>query len=398
VKLVKDGEGNRFAMKIMKSDSKKSKEQEDNVFMNEVEVMKDLDHPHLLKLIDYNTKAEALRPDGTKLKLKYLTLEYAEAGELFDYIAETGVFPESHARYFYHQLISALEHMHSKGYKHRDLKPENILFDKDFNLKLADFGFATTEDISDSRKGTYGYMAPEVIANNAYRGEEADLFASAVLLFILVTQHPPFIRAEEDDRYYSKVFKGQWNKFWDVHSDMDISENFIDLFTKMVSIDPKDRLTLEQVKAHPWFNGPLPTPEEIKEDFLKRQKVLKNVLKRKGKENENTENAQKPKPAKKKKIPMKYTKFYEVEDADLMVDTVVKCAQHLGIKYDKSKEYFRVELKAQKDKSEVHMLVNILKKPENNMRCLEFVKISGDLADFESVFKKFRSYCGRKFE
>lgn len=165
-------------MKIMKGDSKKTKEEEILAFMNEVEVMKTLDHPNILKLFEYSKKAEAIRTDGTKIKLKYMTLEYAEGGELFDFIAESGRFTEKQARFYFHQLIDAIEYMHKNGYKHRDIKPENILLDGKFNLKLADFGFATTDDVSYNRKGTFGYMAPEVLAHEPYRGEDADIFAA----------------------------------------------------------------------------------------------------------------------------------------------------------------------------------------------------------------------------
>ena len=98
----------------------------------------------------------------------YIALEYAEYGELFDFIAETGKFSEEEGRFYFQQLIRALNYLHTLGYTYRDVKPENILIDKNFNLKLADFGFATTERTSTSRKGTFGYISPQVITNKMY--------------------------------------------------------------------------------------------------------------------------------------------------------------------------------------------------------------------------------------
>ena len=66
----------------------------------------------------------------------------AFGGELFEYLSTTGKFDEKTSRFFFHNLVAGLEHMHNKGIAHRDIKPENILFDGNFNLKIADFGFS----------------------------------------------------------------------------------------------------------------------------------------------------------------------------------------------------------------------------------------------------------------
>ena len=337
MKLVKDEKGHKYALKVMKADSKKTTEQDKLVFLNEVSAMMDLDHPNIIRLIDYSNKAEAVRSDGSKLKLKYIALEYCEGGELFDYIAETGRFSEKQARFYFHQLIDALEHMHKIGYKHRDIKPENILLDKNFNLKLADFGFATKEDVSYTRKGTFGYMAPEVLAYEPYRGEEADIFSAAIVLFILVTQHPPFIRADAADRYYKKIWEGKWDQFWDVHADLILSESFIDLFSKMVSPDPKNRLSIAEIKAHEWYTGSVPAPKEIIKDFIKRQKIVKR--KRMDKASKSPEKKKKPAvDPKKSKIPVEHKKPFNI------IDTVIECAKQKVPTCEKYKERLRAEL------------------------------------------------------
>jgi serine/threonine protein kinase len=90
-------------------------------------------------------------------------------------------------------LIEGLDYVHQKGVTHRDLKPENVLFDQVFNLKIADFGFAAPiagRDGSGQLKtklGTESYMAPEIHARKPYNGASIDLFASAIILFIMFT-------------------------------------------------------------------------------------------------------------------------------------------------------------------------------------------------------------------
>ena len=74
----------------------------------------------------------------------FIVMDYAQEGEIFDIIFNTGRFEEPVARYFMIQILSALSYMHKVvGICHRDLKPENILMDSNFNIKIADFGFAT---------------------------------------------------------------------------------------------------------------------------------------------------------------------------------------------------------------------------------------------------------------
>lgn len=94
--------------------------------------------------------------------------------------------------------MDGLGHVHNNGLAHRDLKPENVMLDGDFVLKIADFGFAAPiggrngEGFLTTRLGTKNHMAPEIHLKKPYKGELVDLFASAIILFTMVSQHPPF--------------------------------------------------------------------------------------------------------------------------------------------------------------------------------------------------------------
>lgn len=85
-------------------------------------------------------------------------------------------------------------YMTSKGICHRDLKLENILLDENFNLKVADFGFAKVMEAAKLKTslGTPGYMAPEIVLKKEYNGTKVDIFSAGVILFILHVGSPPF--------------------------------------------------------------------------------------------------------------------------------------------------------------------------------------------------------------
>ena len=157
VKLAHDDLDNWVALKIMMREDTKDSSL-DKIFLNESEIMKKLDHPNIIKLLGSSSKSNAIREDGPELPVNYIAMEYAENGEIFEFISESGRFSEPEARFYFHQLIEGLEYMHDKGYYHRDIKPENLLMDEDYNLKIADFGFTTTYQVCNTKKGTYGYM------------------------------------------------------------------------------------------------------------------------------------------------------------------------------------------------------------------------------------------------
>ena len=101
-------------------------------------------------------------------EILFIIIDFASEGEIFDIISNTGAFSEETARYYFIQIIAALNYMqNTAGICHRDLKPENILMDRNFNIKIADFGFACPLEGHNgngklkSYKGTLGYMPPE---------------------------------------------------------------------------------------------------------------------------------------------------------------------------------------------------------------------------------------------
>lgn len=251
-----------------------------DLIANEVATMSSLAHPHLIKLYQYSDKGVIEKANGKQLPVLYLALELVTGGELFDYIAASGSFSERLARRYYKQLLEALEFMHSKGFVHRDIKAENILLDSTYKLKLADFGFAAPLQGSDgsgalhTAKGTEGYMAPEILAGQPYSGVKTDLFATGVLLFIMIAQHPPFRKASHRDGFY-KLFCQHNDMFWSKMAAGKPPGTFApelqELLNSLLSPDPEKRPSIADVKNSKWYNGPTATQEEVDNEFVGRR-------------------------------------------------------------------------------------------------------------------------------
>jgi len=152
-----------------------------------------------------------------------VVLELIEGRDLFDYIALPGAFSEKVARYYIQQIFEGLKYAHSKGICHRDMKLENLMLDSNFDAKIIDFGFATeinknADGRLTTKLGTEGYMAPEIVYNIPYGGEEVDIWATAVILFTMVSQGPPFAEAKKSNSHFKCLVHNRADIFWKVHT------------------------------------------------------------------------------------------------------------------------------------------------------------------------------------
>jgi len=184
-----------------------------------------------------------------------MALECCEGGELFDIVYYTGKLEEKVARTLFTQIVAGLSAMHKVGLCHRDIKPQNILLTADFQVKIADFGssklFNRQELMKTFRVGTKGYQAPEVLLRRGYT-LKCDIFCLGVLLFVILTKHPPFRQAVSEDQWFRQIAKKQFASFWAKHPKDKLSRPCRDLICKMLCYQPLDRLTIGGVATHPW--------------------------------------------------------------------------------------------------------------------------------------------------
>ena len=181
--------GQLHAVKILKEEFLRRDNDSILSVHNEITILKNLNHEGIVNMLGYGDSGEVVKPSGRHIKhLVYISMEYVPSGLLFDLCQTMGAMGEDAGRFFVTQMLDALEYMHTKRCVHRDLKLENILVDDQFNLKIADFGFATYKNIDalTSYRGTMTYMAPEIKEGKTYKGTQVDLFSLGVILFIIV--------------------------------------------------------------------------------------------------------------------------------------------------------------------------------------------------------------------
>jgi len=281
--LLHKSSNKRYAMKEMEIKSKAQMK----MAMSEAEMLKDImeniSHKNVMNI-------EKVFQVGSKF---YLVFPLCTGGELYEHVVRRGHFTEHDAAVLTRDLISGIYALHSHDILHLDIKPENILFDSmadDARIKITDFGLAkvfrsTDEEIKnrptisemdeklkafsesgvlnrDRLRGTIGYMSPELILSG-YSSKAADIFAAGVVLYILLSGHPPFY-SKSNREVLEKTARGQYRM--DGGEWEGVSEEAKDLIRKMLIVDPAKRITAEEILKHPWILGidQEPVDEELK--------------------------------------------------------------------------------------------------------------------------------------
>ena len=258
------------AMKIIQC--KSSTENHSSAINKEINILKDLDHPNILKVYEFYSSEKYI----------YIINELCTGGELFDKIVDVKYFSESVACNIMRQLLSAVAYCHEKGVIHRDLKPENILIesseekDKEFfHIKVIDFG---TCEILKKKKlteqiGTSFYIAPEVLKNGY--NEKCDLWSCGVILYILLCGSPPFYGKNEKE-IFKKILDGNFSfrhKIWNK-----ISTEGKNLVLKLLQVNPMKRLSAQEALEDVWFKKNLNINTLEKEKNSHGYKIfLKNI-------------------------------------------------------------------------------------------------------------------------
>jgi serine/threonine protein kinase len=243
--------------------------------------------------------------DGQNLNL---VMRYCDSGDLFqllqdrqsrllesstiDHPSPPGL-PEGEVRYWFRQVMKGVQYIHSCGICHRDLSPENIMIDGTEGV-IIDMGMCLRVPYTDPDNpnlrtditktnpttrtrclikpqgacGKLPYMCPEILASRTpFDGEAADVWTSGTILFCMITGNRSYQRPHMTDPQFYWMTQGlrQLLSDWNVI----ISEEGIALLQGMLEIDPRKRLTLDEVCNHPWFQYPdePPPPPPLRMDM-----------------------------------------------------------------------------------------------------------------------------------
>lgn len=221
----------------------------DQLIKNEINILKNLDHPNIVKIIEfYNTK-----------KAYYIVNEYCPLGELFNQIHHR--FTEMEIAVLFYQLFSGLCYLHENNICHRDIKLENILIsnqEKDIELgidyfwiKIIDFGTATIFQRNQCENvivGSSYYIAPEVFKK--HYNEKCDTWSAGVILYMLLVGRAPF-DGSNDDIIISRIKKGLYNK--KNRNLISASTEVQNLIRSLLEIKVDKRLSAKEALKHPWF-------------------------------------------------------------------------------------------------------------------------------------------------
>ncbi|EYB97345.1 hypothetical protein Y032_0141g2217 [Ancylostoma ceylanicum] len=198
----------------------------------EVQIHRSLSHPHVVQLYSFFEDADNV----------YITLELCPRRSLMELHKRRRAVTEPEARFFTHQVCLAVDYLHDKKVIHRDLKLGNLFLNGELQVKIGDFGLATTVDIEGERKktlcGTPNYIAPEVLDKKGH-SFEVDIWAIGCILYTLLFGRPPF-ETKSLKETYSRIKMNQYR----VPSTA--SQTAAHLIQNLLAADPAKRPTVKQ--------------------------------------------------------------------------------------------------------------------------------------------------------
>lgn len=222
----------------------------------EIAILKKLDHSNVVKLVE-------VLDDPSEDHL-YMVFELVKQGAVME-VPTDKPLNEDQARFYFQDLLRGIEYLHYQKIIHRDIKPSNLLVGEDGHVKIADFGvsnqFEGADALLTSTVGTPAFLAPETLSETRknFSGKALDVWAMGVTLYCFIFGVCPFM----DERILSLHQKIKTQPV-ELPEHADVSDDLKDLLFKMLDKNPETRITVPQIKVHPWVtrHGAEPLPPE----------------------------------------------------------------------------------------------------------------------------------------
>lgn len=243
----------------------------------EVEALRaGLNHPNIVQF------HEAIHDNA----YTYIVTELLDGQELFHRV-QAEICSETDAKHIFAQLVRAVQHLHHNGIIHRDMKLENVMVlnDAEMTVKIIDFGFACTKESPEASTLCYTleYVAPEVL-NNQVATEACDVWSLGVILYTMLCRRKPFRgeprpRKDVTTQIKHRIRAGAYDQSSDEWRAL--SDSVRDLISALLTVDVKERITIDEVAQHRWLNEsetdvqleaepehePEPVPEPVVEEI-----------------------------------------------------------------------------------------------------------------------------------
>ena len=253
-----------YVIKVMDKSTIKEQKLSDQI-NREIEIMYKLNHPHVMRLINHFEDDEKF----------YLIMPYASKGQLYSLLRRQVRFDQRTAAQYMREVLEAVRYIHSFSPKiiHRDIKPENLLLDDNYRVLLSDFGWSNFLDENESRKtfcGTPEYLSPEM-AKKSGHNEMVDIWALGVLLFEFLAGYAPFSGSCPKELYTNiKKLKINWS--------VDFPPLAKNLISKILKLNPSERLSVDEILDHPWFTQNPPLRHVLTNYLTDEKDILKSHL------------------------------------------------------------------------------------------------------------------------
>ena len=210
-----------------------------SLILNQIESLKILKHKNIISLYEIYESP----------KYFYLVMEYFPKKNLIEKIILKKRLNENETLIIFVQLLDALVYMHKMNITHRNIRTEHILFDKNNRPKIIGFNYSTFYEKNKKLDGMFGslsYTCPEILNEEQYNPELADVWSLGVVLYVMICGYLPFSE-EDDEKNKNLIIEGK------VEYPKEISNKLKDLLKHMLEVNCNKRYNLQKIIKHPWI-------------------------------------------------------------------------------------------------------------------------------------------------